>query len=338
MKTRIRVAASALALALAAGGARAETLAMSYWLPPNHPITNDIVKPWIALVAKESGGKLKIDVLPKALGQPQAHFDLARDGVADVTFGVPLYTPARFVSGKLFTLPFLGDSAEAVSVAQWRTHEKFFAKLNEYQGVQLLSLFSHGPGQIHTKKEIRSLADLKGLKMRTTGGYIRDISAALGTTPLLKPATEAYELISTGVADGTFLPVESMVSFDLQKLTTHTTIVPGGLYCAGFFMVMNPKKYEALPAEERKALDRASGEALARLAGKAFDQREAKVAADLRASGHKIHVIGGEMLEQVRKTIGFVEQQWIDEIKGKGVDGAAAIAYFKGEVKALEKK
>ena len=327
-----------VAAVLVARVAQAETLTFSNWIPATHPVTTEIVKPWSDSVGRESGGRITINILPKALGSPPAHYELARDGIADLVLAVPGYTPGRFVSDKLYSLPFLGDNAEATSVAAWRTYEKYFAKLNEFQGVKLLGVFTHGPGQLQTKKEIKSLDDLKGLKIRVTGGYIRDITSALGMVPLLKPATENYELLSTGVADGTTLPTESMVAFNLQKLVPYTTIVPGGLYCASFIIGMSEKKYQSLKPEDRSAVDKVSGEALARLGGRAFDAREAKVARELTAAGHKITVVSPEMREQIRKTIGFVEQQWIDEIKAKGVDGTAAVAFFRGEIRAIEKK
>ncbi len=316
----------------------AETLNLSNWIPPTHPITVEIIKPWIEAVQTESKGRIVINLLPKALGTPPAHFDLARNGVADIVIGVPGYTPGRFVSDKLYTLPFLGNTATAVSVAAWRTHNKYFAALNEYKGVHVLGIFSHGPGQIHAKKELKSMSDFGGLKMRVTGGYLRDIATALKMVPLLKPATESYELLSTGVADGTLLPVESMAAFNLQKLVPYTTIVPGGFYFATFFVGMNEAKYMALKPEDRAAIDRASGEVLVRLGSASFDARDTKVLADLKAAGHRFSVVSPALGAEMRKETAHIERLWLDEIKAKGINGDEVLAFFRREILANEPK
>lgn len=335
---RIAILAFSMLTAVSSGAARAqEVLNMSNWLPPTHPITTQIIKPWIDSVREKSGGRLVIRTLPMALGAPQAHFSLARDGVADVVIGVPGYTPGLFVSDKLYTLPFIGNTATSVSLAAWRTHQKHFAPLGEYKGVHLLGLFSHGPGQVHTKKEIRSLADLQGLKVRVTGGYLHEIASSLKMVPLLKPATESYELLSSGVADGTLLPMESMAAFHLQKVTTHTLLVPGGFYFATFFLGMNEGKYKALSPEARTALDAASGETLVRLAAGVFDAGDAKVLKELEASGHKLSVASDQLTREIQAATSHMEKLWLDEIKGKGMDGSEALRFFRGQIAANEK-
>lgn len=335
---RIAVLAFSMISGLLPGAVQAaEVLNMSNWLPPTHPITTQIIKPWIESVREKSGGNLVIRQLPMALGAPQAHFALARDGVADVVIGVPGYTPGIFVSDKLYTLPFIGNSATSVSLAAWRTHQKYFAPLHEYKGVRLLGLFSHGPGQVHTKKEIRTLADLQGLKVRVTGGYLNEIASSLKMIPLLKPATESYELLSSGVADGTLLPMESMAAFHLQKVTTHTLLVPGGFYFATFFVGMNEGKYQSLSPEAKAALDAASGEVLVRLAGGVFDAGDARVLKELQASGHKFTTASDQLKREIQAATVHVEKLWLDEIKLKGMDGSEALRYFREQIAANEK-
>ncbi len=335
---RVTIIALSVIAALSSGAARAEeALKMSNWLPPTHPITTQIIKPWIDSVQEKSGGRLVIRQLPMALGAPQAHFALARDGVADIVIGVPGYTPGLFVSDKLYTLPFIGNSATSVSLAAWRTHQKYFAPLGEYKGVHLLGLFSHGPGHVHTKREIRSLTDLQGLKVRVTGGYLHEITSSLKMVPLLKPATESYELLSSGVADGTLLPMESMAAFHLPKVTTHTLLVPGGFYFATFFVGVNEGKYKSLSPEARAALDAMSGEALVRLAAGVFDAGDAKVLKELEASGHKFNVANDQLTREIRTATAHVEKLWLDEIKAKGIEGSEALRYFREQIAANEK-
>ena len=118
------------------------TLRLSNWIPPKHPIAADMIFPWAKKVEKASNGRIKVNILKKALGKPPAAFDLAKDGIADISWGVHGYTPGRFAVTQLVELPFLGDDAEALSVAYWRVHQKYLAAANEHSGVKLLGLMT----------------------------------------------------------------------------------------------------------------------------------------------------------------------------------------------------
>src|SRR5205823_14834935 len=105
---------------------------------------------------------------------------------------------------------------------------KHFHKVGEYKGVKLLGVFTHGPGQMFTKRPVKSIADVQGLKIRTGGGIAEQVAKALGASAFVKPAPESYELLSSGVADGVFFPLESIISFKLdtvleQRSEEHTS-------------------------------------------------------------------------------------------------------------------
>ena len=318
--------ASGLMMSAASSVNAAETLLMSSWLPPKHPIVADMIKPWIAAVEAESKGELKIRILPKALGAPPAHFDLAKDGVADLSYGVHGYQPGRFKLTAATELPFLGDSSEDVSVAYWRVHQKHFAAANEHEGTVLLGLMAHGPGVIHNAvRPINSVADMAGLKMRIGGGVVADVSKALGFTPIMASATKNYEMLSSGVADGTLLPMESIKSFKLSKLVSHATTLPGGLYNTSFFLVMNPAKFEGLSQSNQDAIMRASGENFARIAGQGWDAADAVGRVTMQDAGIKIVKGSATLIQDVRQATKHVEQNWIATANESGVDGKAAL-------------
>ncbi|MCP4295823.1 MAG: TRAP transporter substrate-binding protein, partial [Proteobacteria bacterium] len=274
MKNRIILSVATLFCLsfILSSSAMAKDLRLSSWLPPKHPIVANMIVPWIKNVNTITEGRVNIKILAKGLGHPKVHFDIAKDGLADVTYGVHGYQPGRFFMTKSVELPFFGDSAEATSVAYWRVHQKHLAKVNEHRGVQLLSVFTHGPGAIHnSKKDINSVADLKGMKFRVGGGIVADVTKSLGMIGLLKPASKNYEILSRGVADGTLLPLESLKSFRITKLVPHTTIVPGGLYNTSFFLVMNRNTFKSFSMKDQEGVMRVSGEAFARLSGRAWD-------------------------------------------------------------------
>ncbi|KEA63931.1 TRAP transporter solute receptor, unknown substrate 3 [Marinobacterium lacunae] len=318
-------------LALLAMGAQAETrLTMSSWLPAGHPLVKDVMQPWAANVERATEGRVKIVILPSALGHPKMHYDIARDGQADITYGAQGYTPGRFALYKMVEFPFAGDSAERTSVAYWKVYNDYLAKAGEHKDVKLLGLFTHGPGQIHNSKHsVNSAADLKGLKMRVGGGIMNDLASALGAVTLQKPSSSIYELVSSGVADGTLFPLESVAAFHIEDKTRYTTLVPGGLYNFSFFVVMNRDRFASLSKQDQEAIDSVSGEALARLAGRVWDQVDADGLNQLKANGNEIITADDAFIAEIREKSAPMEAEWLKEAQAKGIDGKVALDAFR---------
>ncbi|MBO6757595.1 MAG: TRAP transporter substrate-binding protein [Roseibium sp.] len=332
------IASTAGALALTAASfvapATAETtLNLSSWLPPSHPIVANMIVPWIEEVEKATNGNVKVKILPKPLGKPPAHFDIAKDGLADITYGVHGYQPGRFSLTKAVEMPFLGDSATATSVAYWRIYKKHFEKLDEHRGVKVLGLFTHGPGHIfNSQRPVEQLSDLDGLKIRVGGGVVNDVAKAIGATALLKPAPQSYELMSAGVADGVFFPQESIKSFKLTGLVKHGTLVPGGLYNTSFFLVMNPRAFDKLSKEDQDALMGVSGENFSRISGAGWDNADAAGNAAMTADGVALVTASGALIDEIKAKTASIEAGWVAEVSEKGLDGAAVMADLRAEI------
>ncbi|MCW9033467.1 MAG: TRAP transporter substrate-binding protein [Alphaproteobacteria bacterium] len=330
------VTGAAIGVAMMAGSAAAADmkLTMSSWLPAKHVIPAKMMQPWIDKVAEATEGRVKIRMLKKGLGHPKVHFDIAKDGLADVTYSVHGYTPGRFSMTKAAEFPFLGDSAEATSVAYWRVYKKHLEKVNEHKGVKLLGLMTHGPGQIHnSKKDINDVADFKGMKFRIGGGVVAEVTKSLGMTPLLASATKNYEYLSNGVADGTLLPKDSIPAFKITKLVPHTTIIPGGLYNTSFFLVMNQAKWDKISPADQKAIEAVSGEAFAKASGAAWDAADASGLAEMKANGNSVKPAGDNLMKQIAGATNHIEAAWVKAATEKGVDGAGAMMMFRSEVK-----
>ncbi len=255
----------ALMLPTAPGHAQT-VLNVNTWVPPSHLLVADVTMPLCKDMEQATQGRVKCNLLPKAVVAAPQTLDAVKDGLADLSFIVHGYTPGRFALTDVTEFPFMGDTSEAVSVAYQRIHDKVLAKHDEHKGVHVLAVFTHGPGQIYnTKRPVTALKDLEGLKIRVGGGLVNDVAKALGTVPMLKPAPESYELLSQGVADGLFFPKESPLSFKLIPLIKHVTYVPGGLYNVSFALVMNPAKWsqisESRPRRHQQAVRRGAGAA-----------------------------------------------------------------------------
>ena len=329
--------AAALALIAGAPAASAQTvLTMSSWVPPTHSLTRDVLLAWSKEVEKATGGRVKFEMLPKHPSAPPGTFDAVRDGLVDVSFVTASYTPARHPLPLMAELPGAGATAEINSVAFSRVHWKYFQPANEYKGVKLLGVFTHGPGQMFTvKKPVNSVADLAGMKIRSGGGISEAAARALGASPLVKPAPESYELLSSGVADGTFFPSESIKSFNLDKVVKYATYFPGGFYSSSFGFFMNEDKWNKLPKQDQDAIMSVSGEALARLAGKSWDAADKGGFDALKAANVAIIEANPAFVADVRKRTEPLVQDWIKAANAKGVDGAKVVAEFHEELKKV---
>ncbi|MCB5364276.1 TRAP transporter substrate-binding protein [Pusillimonas sp. CC-YST705] len=338
MLKKMLISAGLIAAATFSSLASAQTvLRFSNWLPPTHPITTQILQPWAAQIEDTTAGRVKVQFLP-ALGRPPAHFDLVRDGVADMALSVHAYTADRFPSSYGMTLPGYADDAESAAVAYWRTHQKHFAPLDEFKGVHLVGLYTHGPGHFYTReaKPVAKLDDLKGMRLRATGGIVQDISTRLGVVPQFASASEAYELLSRGVVDGAMFNADSVDSFRLLPLMKNAYQVPGGLYRDTHYLIINNNAYAKLSDEDRKAFDAASGEAFARLAGKAWDKVDAEAWEKMKAAGYEVVVASDDDLARIRAEGDALRDDWLARMQKLGVDGQAALEMFKEEIAKVE--
>lgn len=332
------LAAAALAAVLATSAAKAQTtLTASSWVPPAHPLTAQAFAVWLKQVEEATQGRIKFNVLPKAPVAPPQTFDAVKDGIVDVSFTVHGYTPGRFVATKMTEFVALGDSAEAISVAYQRMHDKHLARLDEHKGVKVIGVFAHGPGHIYTvKAPVQTVADLAGLKIRVGGGVVNEYTRALGANPLLKPSSEAYQMLQTGVADGIFFPAESIPGFKLQTVVRYGTHVPGGLYNTSFVMMMNEAKYNALPPADKAAIDKLSGEHFARLAGRMWDTADAAGIETMKTAGVSIKPASPAFVSEARAKLEPIELAWASEMNARGIDGAALMKEFRAAIVAAK--
>ncbi|MEY5027713.1 MAG: hypothetical protein RLZ63_28 [Pseudomonadota bacterium] len=321
------------------GLAQAQTvLTASSWVPPTHGLSVS-QKEWCNTLASKTSNRVRCNILPRAVTPPPGTFDAVKNGLVDVSFTVHGYTPGRFVLTQMAEFPFLGDSAESISVAFNRVASKHPEFAAEHQGVKVLSYFTHGPGMVfNTKKPITRIEDLSGLKFRVGGGMVNEISKVLDMNVTLKPAPDSYELLSSGVMDGTLFPAESTDSFKIDKIIKHATQFPGGLYNTSFVFMMNPAKYNALSAEDKKVVDELSGEYVARLFGKAWDRVDTAALANMQKNGVKVIKADPSFVSAVTVRVNKLERDWAQAAAAKGLKNPSSVlSDFRSEIAKLSK-
>ena len=325
------VAATAL-MAATAQIANAEVLTMSSWVPPTHFIHTDFLVPFTEKVAAVTDGRVTVTILPAPLASPPQHWELARNGIADITWGNFTYEPERFVAMWFAEFPNAGTNAEAQSRALWQTYETYLAENAAFDGVKMLGVGMFGGGQLHHGSEtVTSPEDIANVKFRMGGPIQETLLTSLGAVPVAAPATKAYEMLESGVIDGSLHTMESVVNFRLEDSLTHHTIFPDGLYDATFFVIMNGAKWDGLSEEDKTAIAGITGETLSAEWGKNFDAQNPAAVEQLGAAGHDIVEASPELIAAVDTIYGEMVTDWVTAAQAAGVEDPQAMLDFYAE-------
>jgi TRAP-type transport system periplasmic protein len=250
--------AIAASLALPVNAQQKYEIKVAEFVGPQHFMTQWLVK-WGEKLEKASNGRLVFKHFPGAqMGPAPAHYDLARNGQADVSWFLHGGTPGRFPLTELISLPYMVGSAEigTKTLNDRELRSKYLDR--EHRGVHVLLLLTHQPGNIHTtKKPVRTTEDLKGLRIRFAAPTIRDFVAALGGTPVGVAPPDQLEMLQKGTLDGVFIDYGGAgIAFKMGGTLKYTTEMYS--YVSSFGVAMNPDFYKQLPADLRKLVDQST--------------------------------------------------------------------------------
>ena len=333
MRLRSIMMAAVAAAALAGLGqmARAQDveLKIQHFLPAVAPAQKVLIEPWAKALEEQSKGRIKSRIFPAMQlgGKPPQLYDQVRDGVADVVWTLPSYTPGRFPIMSVFELPFMINNAEATTKAAWEFYQTYAKE--EFADVHPILFHVHARGLIHTKgKAVTKVEDLSGLRLRAPSRPVGDALAKFGAVPVFMPVPQTPEALSKNVIDGAVVPWEVTVSLRLYELTDHHTQIPGprGLYTSVFLLAMNKKTYDGMPADLKKIVDANSGDALTGKIGKAWEEVEKPGLEAATKRGNKIITMPPEEVAKMRKLAEPVTQAWVEEMNKQGKDGAKLLA------------
>lgn len=328
LRTFMLAGVSAVALSFSAFSASAAdvVLKLHQMLPPQATIPAKVLGPWAEKIKADSGGKIEVQLYPAMQlgGKPSDLVDQAKDGVVDLIWTVIGYTPGRFPKSEAFELPFMVTTGEASSIAFYEYYEKHLK--SEFKDYQVLAVHTHGPGLIHTigSKPVKSLADMKGLKLRGTSKVVNQMLEAMGASPVGMPVTAVPESLSKSVIDGTVVPWEVTPSIKIAELAPNHTQFSGknGLYTATFLFAMNKDSYNALSPELKKVIDANSGKELARKFGQAMDQGDIAGKAVADKAGNTTITLDEAETAKWKEQGEKVTKNWIAEMDKKGLDGS----------------
>ena len=336
MKARftISVCVAAIAAIIGSGAALAQEktfeLKLSHWVPPSHPLQKALEE-WGADVEKESGGTIKYKVFPaQQLGKAFDHYDMARDGIADLTYINPGYQPGRFPIIAAGELPFLIANAKGGSQALDAWYRKYADK--EMKDVKFCLAFVHDPGSFHSKsKKIVLPSDIKGMKIRPAHATMAEWVKQLGGTNVQSSAPEVRDILDKGVADAVTFPWGSVPLFGIDKVTKYHMDVP--LYTTTFAFVFNKNTYNQMSAKQKKAIDdHCTNEWALKVAAPWADFEHAGIAKIKAESGHEVYELTPAQLGEWKKAAEPLEKAWADNVKKVGVDPDAAMKELKADL------
>jgi TRAP-type C4-dicarboxylate transport system substrate-binding protein len=336
-RTFVQGAAAATALGaphLAGLAQQSVTLKFHTFMAPMSNVWLAMHKPWMAKVEQESGGRIKFEAYPAMQlgGTPAQLYDQARDGVVDVVWTVCGTTAGRFPRIEVFELPFVMNNAEATSKAYWEYVQTQCP--DEFKETHALALHVHGPGMFHSaSKQIRSAADLKGMKVRGPTRQITKLLGALGATPVGMPLPGIPDALTKGTIDACAIPWEVVPAVKVHELTKfHSEFDSSGpaLYTTAFVMAMNKPKYEGLAPDLKKVIDANSGLATSAWLGKVQQGNDPigrKAAVD---HGNTLYTFSAAEREQFIKLSGQVDDEWVADMDKRGYKGKALLEAARG--------
>ncbi len=339
-RTLMGLAGAAAAATLMTTSALAQdvTLRLHQFLPPQANVPKLILDVWADDIEEASGNRIKIERYPSMQlgGKPPELMDQAIDGVADIVWTVVGYTPGRYPSTEVFELPFMMNNARAMSSAYWQMFEKHM-KDTEFKDVHILGTWVHGPGLIHANKQVKTPADMEGLKIRGGSRTVNQLLDKMGATPVGMPVPAVSEGLSKGVIDGTTIPWEVTAALKVPELVEyHTEFEGNALYVLTFVLAMNKDRYESLPDDLKKVIDDNSGLEFSIFAGGTqadSDGPARKLAVD---RGNTITTVGGDDLAAWQEVAQPIYDEWVADMKERGIDGQALIDEAKALMEAYD--
>jgi len=330
------------AVGLAPRSADAQTILYNCFFPPQHYTCRVMLRDWSQEIEKATEGRVKLSVPPKSLAAPPDQYDGVVNGVMDGAIQFNQFISNKVTGIQIGQLPFIGtESAESGSIALWRTYQKFFADKNEYGPVVLLADYATNGAEFFsmTDQPIRSIEDLKNRKMWALPGVTANIIKATGSAVVAGPAVQMLETISKGVVDGFVgVPYSSVTSFKLLDYTKSATIFPDKIFTPTFSFFVSQKKWNSLSEADRKAIVAVSGEKISRHFGEVQDGVQKKSRAEVAKHGIKDFAGDPAMLAKLKAIGQPMIDAWLKKVAAMGVDGNAAIAYYRSVLEAEDAK
>jgi TRAP-type C4-dicarboxylate transport system substrate-binding protein len=336
---RIRALTALIGIAFLPTAAHSQTeLKFSTFVPPTHGFVVDVLEPLGKEIEKASGGKATVRVFAgnSPFGKVENQADQVKQGVVDLAFGLNGIPRGRYLRTSIMEMPFVAESAGSASRALWAMRSGALAE--DWKEFKLAALHCHHPGLFHTRtKALKDIRDVQGLRMRAPNPPTQALLAHLGATPVGMPPGQVYENLEKGVIDGAVFPWDAINGFRLESLLKNH--LDARVYTACFHLVMNPKRFEALPPEVKKAIDAHIGDPLVARFGELWTKWDQVGLEKVRKLGNNIVPVSDAQRAKWRDELKPVLDGELAKLEKEGVPNARAVYQeMVKQVSAFSKK
>ncbi len=315
---------------------KADTVNLTYsiFFPATHGQCKAGIS-WAKEIEKRTSGKVKITVFPGGtLTKAPQCYDGVVNGISDIGMSCFAYTRGRFPVVEVVDLPFGYPNGQVATHVANEFCKKIRPK--ELDDVKVLYIHAHGPGLLHTKKPVRRLEDLKGMKIRSTGLSAKVVKA-LGGVPVAMSQGSTYESLQKGVVEGTFGPMEVLKGWRQGEVIRDTTECYGIGYTTAMFVVMNLKKWNSLPKETQNIIEEVSNEWVD-VHGKVWDTNDSEGRKYTLSLGNKIIPLSKEETVRWKKAVSPMIDNYIKTTEEKGLPGQKAVTETENLIKKYSKR
>lgn len=323
-------------LGLLPGIATAQTIKLTYsnFFPPTH-FNSKLAEEWGKEIEKRTNGKVSFSFFHGgALLKGPEIYDGVMKGASDLGMSLFAYTAGRFPVMEALDLPIGYPSGKVATMVANDFFKKFQPK--ELAGVKVLYLHAHGPGLLHSKKEVKTLEDLKGLKVRCTG-FSAKAAAALGAVPVAMGQGEAYEALQKGVVEATLAPIEVLKGWKQAEVIKYTVECYSVGYTTAMYIIMNEAKWNSLPDDVKKVFEEVSNEWIPKHA-EGWDKADQEGREFTLSLGNKIIPLSKEESDKWAKAVAPVIDEQIKALEGKGLAGAEYVKFIKDSIAKYSKQ
>ena len=285
---------------------------------PTAHLNVQVLIPWAERINAEGKGIVRIDVSHGTTLADQSNFySRVLNDVIQIGWGLQGTIGGKFPLTEVVSLPFLSQKSEDSSAALWRLYNS--GKLaKEYRETELLGAVVFPQLSIHSRKPIKSLGDVKGLKIRAGSNVGSQVIQGLGASPVSMPTADIYQALAKGTIDATLVQWTAFQPFKLAEVTTHHLDAPLGASPAMLFM--SRKKFDSLPKAARDLIMKHSGEAFSRQFGAFWDRVQEGDRKPVVASGkHSAYVVSEQEVAKWSKVLNGVTEKWVKDTADGGV-------------------
>lgn len=308
-------------------------LKMADSLPVGHIIGENTTKPWIELVQKLSAGSVHISYFPsEQMGKAKDMLMLTQSGVIDIGYIGPAYISEKMPLSGVAELPGVANSACQMMGAYWKLSKPGgYLYEQEYKPNKIRPLFLAAlpPYQIvfGSARGIGSVSDLKGLKLRASGGAQDFVMHELGVVPVHMAPPGIYESLARGTIDGALLSFVSVESYKLDALVKSAT-VGASFGTVVVIYSMSDRKWAALPKDVQDVLTKA-GDEVNQQACAAYDAREKLAAQRLTKAGVKMVPFQPADRARLEQIYAKVANEWATSLDQRGKPGSATLKAYR---------